>query len=280
MTFPAKRPTLRTLRTPFTPPRTVLRMLESPDEDKRTLLRRLLIGTYQKPFLIEDSVERTLEFSLTGGSQSSMHCADPDALIVPYTREMMAFLLLCPNPRHVVAAGLGGGSLVKYCHRYLPETRITAIEINPWVISLRDEFRIPADDGRLTTVCADARDYFASPAPPADVVLIDLYDRRGAAPFMRDRAFLRSVRSHLTTTGCVVFNAAGTDAWCRECTTAVRAVFGNPIVAARVEPDGNLVLLAFNGSAAASALNASESRSEEVEKRFELEFPAFWRALQ
>src|SRR5882672_9554727 len=196
-----KRPTLRTLYTPLAPRGAVLRMLEPPAEDKRTLFQRLLIGTYQKPFLVEDRIERTLEFSLIGGSQSAMRRAQPDTLIVPYTREMMAFLFWHPSPRHVVVAGLGGGSLVKYCHRYLPESRITAIEINPWVISLRDEFHIPADDDRLTTVCVDARTYFASPATPADVVLIDLYDRRGAVPFMRDPEFLTSVRSHLTATG-------------------------------------------------------------------------------
>jgi spermidine synthase len=212
--------------------------------------------------------------------QSAMRRADPDALIVPYTREMMAFLLWHPNPQHVVAAGLGGGSLVKYCYRHLSETRITAIEINPWVISLRDEFHIPADDERLTTVCADARHYFANPAPPADVVLIDLYDRRGAAPFVRDRDFLTNVRSHLTATGCVVINLAGSEAWCRESTAAVRAVFGNPVVTVQVEADGNFVLLACKGSVAAGILNDIKMRYEDVKKRFGLELPAFWLALQ
>jgi spermidine synthase len=254
-------------------------MLESPEEDRRILSQRLLIGTYQKPFLIEDAVERTLEFNLVGGSQSAMRRSDPHALIVPYTREMMAFLLWHPNPQHVVAAGLGGGSLVKYCYRHLPETRITAIEINPWVISLRDEFHIPADDARLTTVCADARHYFSNPAPPADVVLIDLYDRRGAAPFTRDPAFLASVRSHLTATGSVVFNVVGTDAWRRECTAAVREVFGNPVVAAQVKTDDNLVLLARKGGAAARRSTASKARFEEIKKRFGLELPAFRFAL-
>ena len=276
----AKRPKLRTLRTPLTPPRAVLRMLESPEEDRRTLAQRLLIGTYQKPFLIEDAVERTLEFNLVGGSQSAMRRSDPHALIVPYTREMMAFLLWHPNPQHVVAAGLGGGSLVKYCYRHLPGTRITAIEINPWVILLRDEFHIPADDERLSTVCADAQFYFANPAPPADVVLIDLYDRRGAAPFTRDPAFLANVRSHLTAAGCAVFNLAGTETWCRESTAAVRAVFRNSVVAVQVETDGNFVLLACKGAVTTCRLNATKARFEEVKKRFGLELPAFRFALQ
>lgn len=276
----AERPTLRVLGTPFTASRAVLRMLEPPEEDQRKLLLRLLMGSYQKPFLIEDGTERSLEFNLGGGSQSAMRNADPDALIVPYTREMMAFLFIHPNPRHVVVAGLGGGSLVKYCHRYLPKTRITAIEINPWVISLGDEFCIPADDERLTTVCADARDYFARSSAPADVVLIDLYDRRGAVPFVCDRAFLTSVGSHLIPGGCVVFNVVGADAWCKQCIAAVRAFFGNPVVVAQVEADGNVVLLAFKGCVPSNPMHAIKSRTDEVKRRFQLEFPAFLRALR
>ncbi len=275
-----RRPTLRSLSSPFTAPRAVLRVFEPPDKDRRTLFQRIFNGTYQKPFLIEDGTERTLQFSLAGGSQSVMRCTDPDELILPYTREMMAFLLLRPNPRHVVVAGLGGGSLVKYCYRHLPDTRITAIEINPWVISLRDEFRIPADDERLRVVRADARNYFANPAPLADVVLIDLYDRRGAVPFLRDREFLTSVKSHLTDMGAVILNVVGTDTWCQDCTDAMRAVFGDPVVGVQVEADGNLVLLALKGAPGASALRTSQARSEEVKQRFRLEFPAFLQALE
>lgn len=146
-------------------------------------------------------------------------------------------------------------------------------------VSLRDEFRIPADDERLTVVCADARNYFANPAALADVALIDLYDHRGAVPFLRDREFLASVKSHLTAMGCVILNVLGTDAWCRDCMDAVRAVFGDPVVSVQVEADGNLVLLAFMGSAAASALKTIQARSEEVKKRFQLEFPVFLQAL-
>jgi spermidine synthase len=276
---PVEPASLRTLCTPFNSPRAVLRMLEPPEEDRRALFAQLLAGTYQKPFLIEDGTERTLEFSLVGGSQSVMHCGDPDALIVPYTREMMAFLLLHPNPRHVVIAGLGGGSLVKYCHRHLSETCITAIEINPWVISLRDEFMIPANGERLSVVCGDARDYFANPGAPADAVLIDLYDHGGAVPFLRDREFLTDVKSHLTQTGAVILNIVGTDDWCRDCTDAVRAVFGDPVLSVNVEADGNLVLLACNEASAERTFRTMHAHSDEIKRRFQLDFPSFLQQL-
>ena len=33
--------------------------------------------------------------------------------------------------------GLGGGSLVRFCHRHLPHSRMTVVEINPAVVALR-----------------------------------------------------------------------------------------------------------------------------------------------
>src|SRR6185369_6747562 len=87
--------------------------------------------------------------------QSSMLDDRPDELQVDYTRTMMGFLLLEPEPREIAMIGLGGGSLAKFCHRHLRSARITAVENNPGVIALRNEFAIPADDERLSVVAED-----------------------------------------------------------------------------------------------------------------------------
>ena len=42
--------------------------------------------------------------------QSAMRIDDPFALALDYTRCMMAFLLLHPEPREALMIGLGGGS--------------------------------------------------------------------------------------------------------------------------------------------------------------------------
>ena len=71
----------------------------------------------------------------------------------------------------------------------------------------------------------------------------------------------------------------GTDAWCDDCTDAVRAVFGDPVLRVQVEADGNLVLLAFNGAFAESTLRTIHACSEVIKQRFRLEFPAFLQEL-
>jgi spermidine synthase len=80
---------------------------------------------------------------------------EPDTLVSAYTRKMMGFLLFRKRPRGVVMIGLGGGSLVKFCHRHLPSTRMTVVEINARVIALRSHFQIPPDDSRLRVINED-----------------------------------------------------------------------------------------------------------------------------
>ena len=58
----------------------------------------------------------------------------------------------------------GGGSLAKFCYRHLPDTCITVVEINPHVIALRDEFKVPPDDRRFRVVEADGVHFAAHTA--------------------------------------------------------------------------------------------------------------------
>jgi hypothetical protein len=113
---------------------TRLRLPDPPDVPHSELREQLLDGSYDRPFLVEDGERRALVFNIEGSVQSEMRLDDPAALVNEYTRKMMAFLLFCPNPRHVVMIGLGGGSLVKFCRRHLPGTLLTIVEIDATVI--------------------------------------------------------------------------------------------------------------------------------------------------
>ncbi len=93
--------------------------------------------------------------------------------------------------------GLGGGSLAKYCLRTLPETRFTAVEINPAVIALRDRFDIPPDDDRFRVVWQTVRTTCVTAEDAPDVLLVDgfvaagLPPRLGSADFYADCCCVR-----------------------------------------------------------------------------------------
>lgn len=149
---------------------------------------------------------RTLEFT-PGDIQSEMRLSAPDALVLPYTRAMMCFALLLPRPRHVVMVGLGGGSLVKFCHRHLPHTRLTVLELRDDVIALREQFRVPPDDARLRVLHVDASAWLAAAeAASCDVLLVDGYDAAGLPPALSSAAFYGHCRRVLRPGGVAVAN--------------------------------------------------------------------------
>ncbi|RYF36198.1 MAG: hypothetical protein EOO25_21295 [Comamonadaceae bacterium] len=130
----------------------------------------------------------------------------PDELQVDYTRTMMGFLLLQPQPRNIALIGLGGGSLVKFCHRHLPGARITAVEINPQVIALRRQFQIPDDDARLAVRAADGGLWIREVPGSLDVLLVDGFDASGQPPALCSGAFYEDCFRALAPGGLLVAN--------------------------------------------------------------------------
>lgn len=157
------------------------------------------------PRLVEGDGVLDLRFE-HGVGQSRMDASEPDLLVVDYTRTMLAALLWTPQPRTIGVVGLGGGSQVKFCHRFLPRARIEAIEINPRVLALRGRFRIPPDDARLRVLRADAREVLPRRHAAYHVLLLDAYDPTGIPAALSTPAFHRDCRQALAPGGVLAAN--------------------------------------------------------------------------
>ncbi|MEO7642714.1 MAG: fused MFS/spermidine synthase [Ramlibacter sp.] len=160
---------------------------------------------HETPFIARDGDTQSLHFS-HGEVQSCMRLDRPDELQVDYTRTMMGFLLLHPQPRSVALIGLGGGSLVKFCHRHLATTRLTVVEINPQVIALRRQFRIPDDDARLSVLAADGGHWVREAPGRLDVLLVDGFDAGGQPPALCTQVFYEDCFRALSPGGVLVVN--------------------------------------------------------------------------
>lgn len=141
-----------------------------------------------------------------GEIQSRMWTRDPNALNLEYTRIMMRFLLLNPEPRRIAMVGLGGGSLAKFCYHYLPSVRIDVFEINPHVIALRDSFHVPADDSRFKVLLGDGADLIQRHRDEYDAILLDGYDIGGIPAQLASEAFYQNCFDALATDGLMVGN--------------------------------------------------------------------------
>lgn len=152
---------------------------------------------------------RTLEF-IPGEIQSEMQLDAPHRITLDYVRAMLCFVLFQPRPAHIVMIGLGGGSLAKFCHQYLPHSHITVVELRADVIALRDQFAIPPDSARFQVVHGDGAAYLAAmardPSRRADVVLVDGFDHDGLPAALCSAAFYGHCRQVLRHGGVLVAN--------------------------------------------------------------------------
>ncbi|TFW27804.1 transferase spermidine synthase [Massilia arenosa] len=190
---------------------------------------------------------RTLEFA-EGSVQSEMDLRAPDRLVLAYTRAMMLFALFVPRPRHIVMVGLGGGSLVKFCHRWMPQARITVLEVRADVIALRHEFAVPEDDARLRVIHADAVEYLAASREPADVILVDGFDALSMHAPLGSARFLGACRKLLAEGGVLVLNIFSYDPAYRHVLARLTLMFADRVCWFDKVSGNNRILFAVKAS--------------------------------
>lgn len=194
--------------------------------------------------------------------QSCMRLADPDELILDYTRAMMGFMLIEPAPRTVLMIGLGGGSIHKYLHKHLPDADITTVEINPGVIEMRQDFCIPPDDARSRIVCADGAAFLSRPTRSYDLILVDGFNGEGLPDVLCSPGFYRRVKAALTPTGLMIANVQADTAQTREIQQRVRRVFEGAMLSFESDEGGNDIVMAGQREEFAKASQAFDARWE------------------
>lgn len=256
------------VRLPFPPP----------DASAEEIVQRLRQGTLEQPYILETETERRLHFSHEY-TQSVMSLRDPDALVVSYTRKMMSFLLFSPNPWHITMIGLGGGSLVKFCHRHLHQTKISVTEVDPRVIALRDEFRIPLDDHRLQVVHDDGARHLPQLAHRTDVIIVDAFDADGIDESLATTGFYMEAMEHLSSNGLIVMNLSGETSRYARHLKHIRSAVPGRMLLVPVADDENTLLFAFKREIKFPTVMQYQSRAKELQSRLSLDFSRFLNRL-
>lgn len=141
--------------------------------------------------------------------QGSMRLAVPDQIELEYVQQMMVWMLFMKSPSHIVQLGLGAASLTKFCYRNFPDTKITAVDLNPKVIDIcREQFRLPDDDMRLQVLEMDAFDFVKQTHRHGtlDILQVDLYDAKAEGPVLDSPEFYQACADCLTEHGILTVN--------------------------------------------------------------------------
>ena len=164
---------------------------------------------YNDIFVTKRGAQLTMSFQLKGWdyTESVINLADPDDLPLRYT-QMMTIATIYPEALNkVLMLGLGGGSISTYLGRFMPETPITTIEIDPGVITAAKTYFGVLETPRMRYRDADARVFLnRNAAERYDLILVDAY-RGGYVPVhLLTREFYLLLKQRLSPGGAVAFN--------------------------------------------------------------------------
>jgi spermidine synthase len=223
------------------------------------------------PFVYEEPATRALHFSISE-IQSRMRLGDPCALDLEYTRVMMGFLLFDASPGCIGIIGLGGGSLPKFCHRYLPDSRIRVVETNPHVIAMRAQFHVPPDDERFIVTQCDGAHFVRSPPERLDVLLVDGFDSDGLPLQLSSQRFYDRCFAALKPRGVMVANLPAGHRLHAVHLERIRRSFAGAMFVVDNEDGGNLLVFGLKGYPAAHEAPALPMRPDALA-------PQAWRQL-
>ena len=178
------------------------------------------VSDYSRIRVKQEGARRSLWFVDDEGrevKETELDLARPFELLIPYTRAMfVSHLLLAKPPECCLLVGLGGGAMVHFLGHHFPATTVDAVEIDPVVVQIADEWfgtrpspqvRIATQDGFLFVKEAlEAKQRW-------DVVYMDAYlkpaedtDSRGLRLSLKTERFFGQLGELLSEGGLVVFN--------------------------------------------------------------------------
>ncbi|MES2070551.1 MAG: methyltransferase domain-containing protein [Pseudomonadota bacterium] len=196
--------------------------------------------------LSEHDGVRYLHFG-TEWVQGAMRLRKPDWIELEYAQQMMGWMLFMDQPTHIVQLGLGTGALTKFCYRNFEQASVTAIDLNPAVISVCESmFKLPPNDERLQVLEMDAEEFVndSKHHGQVDVLQVDLYDATARGPVLDSAEFYQACAACLTEQGILTVNLFGDHPSYLKNLKALRFAFDQVLCLPEVH-DGNVVAFAF-----------------------------------
>ncbi|MDX9995127.1 MAG: fused MFS/spermidine synthase [Rhodocyclaceae bacterium] len=199
----------------------------------------------------ESAGVRYLHFS-SHWIQGAMRVARPWALELDYTREMMAALLLRPDPdwpRSALLVGLGAASLTKFLYRHRPVARLTVVEIDAEVVDVaRHHFKLPDNDERLDVVIDDGASWLAGSQRTFDLIMVDGFDENARTGELDTLPFYLNCKARLSSAGLLVTNLLSKRKGVRKSMERIEEAFDGRALAFPSCDSGNVVAFAATGA--------------------------------
>jgi spermidine synthase len=214
------------------------------------------VSEFSRIRIRRDGDIRALTFVRDSGAeaiQSRIDLTAPQTLVSPYARSMFAAYLYQPRPSRVLIVGLGGGAMVRFLIHHEPSVQIDAVEIDPVVVRLADQYFGVRSAGNVRVHTADAFAFIERTTDRYDMIFMDAFlrpsdetDATGVPSRLKTLEFLARVKQTLAPGGVVAFNINDHERIADDI-ASVGAAFGQ-VAVYRAPPADNKVVIATSGS--------------------------------
>lgn len=203
---------------------------------------------YRDITVTQEGNRRCLVFNVHRGdrNQTCMNTANPERLVFEYAKMTFAGLLLMPEPKRILIAGLGGGSLPMTLTKLYPETRIDVIEIDQAVVNVAKEYFDFEETENVKVIVNDARVYVKRAGlldQRYDFVILDAFTGDYIPEHLLTKEFLEEVRAVMTPDGILVANTFSTSRFYDHESATYQRVFGE-FFNFKLPSSGNRIIIA------------------------------------
>lgn len=207
---------------------------------------------------------RCMRFSLVlPGRQSCVDPKDPQRVALDYGHAMLGALFLQPAPTRILMIGLGGGSLATALRQLYPDAVIDAVEIDPAVAKVAEQYFYFKPDAKQQVIVGDGRNIVRRAGlnkKTYDIVLLDAFDKRYVPEHMLTLEFIAEMKAILAPGGVVAANTASGGALYAYESQAYAQVFG---LFYNLKPEGRIILAARDGLPPEAMVKANAARLAE-----------------
>jgi spermidine synthase len=195
--------------------------------------------------------EKPPEVALTFGhnkkyyAESIFNTQDDRALPVSYTQYMTVALMYAKDVHSILEIGSGGGRTAWYLHRFLPDVRVTSVELDPSVAELSKKYFGIRDEPNFALATRDGRLFLSQSKEKYDIILLDAY-RGPFVPFhLLTKEFYQIVKDHLAEGGVVAQNVETTTMLYDSAMKTIGTAFSQ---IETYKSDDNVVTVAYDGA--------------------------------
>ncbi len=196
-------------------------------------------------------------------NQTCMDLSDPRRLVFHYARMSFAGLLLNPDPKNILVAGLGGGTIPVALNELFPEAQIEVLEIDRAVVKVAREFFNFEENDNMQVHVVDARVFIKRAGLQGrkyDFIMLDAFTGEYIPEHLLTREFLEEVRQILTPDGVLVANTFSSSRLYDHESVTYQAVFGE-FYNFKMPGSGNRVIIASPQGVPPQALLQATARA-------------------